>query len=147
MYTGTDMMLKIPTLEIDMPIVGVSQSGNSWDVTWLGNNAGYLSGSAFPTKQGNTVITGHVWSSLNQPGPFANLKTLNYGDKIQIEAWNQTYVYEVRENTTVNVNNIDVVMKSEEYDWVTLVTCEGYNSITGNYQQRRIVRAVLIEIR
>ncbi|MCP4139183.1 MAG: hypothetical protein GY755_02640 [Chloroflexi bacterium] len=59
-YTDTAMMLEIPKLNVSMPIVGVPQSADGWDVTWLGNSAGYLAGSAFPTWAGNTVITGHV---------------------------------------------------------------------------------------
>ena len=127
--------------------MGVPQSGDGWDVTWLGNSAGYLAGSAFPTWAGNTVITGHVWDTYNQPGPFADLKALSYGDKIEIKAWGATYVYEVRESKLVGTKNINAVMQSEKYDWVTLVTCEFYNPLTGNYFLRRMVRAVLVEVK
>jgi uncharacterized repeat protein (TIGR01451 family) len=33
--TDTDMTIEIPTLGINTTIVGVPQTGNSWDVTWL----------------------------------------------------------------------------------------------------------------
>ncbi len=79
-YTSIAMVLEIPKLDVSMPIVGVPQSGNSWDATWLGNSAGCLAGSAFPTWAGNTVITGHVWDAWNQPGIFSNPKTLGDGD-------------------------------------------------------------------
>ena len=39
------------------------------------------------------------------------------------------------------------VFQHEEYDWVTLLTCELYNPFSGNYMFRRMVRAVLVEVR
>ncbi|MCD4753294.1 MAG: sortase, partial [Anaerolineaceae bacterium] len=146
-YTATAMMLEIPKLGVSMPIVGVPQSESGWDVTWLGNSAGYLAGSAFPTWAGNTVITGHVWDAYNNPGIFSDLKTLKYGDQIQIHAWGQTYTYEVRESKLVTTKNVKSVLQSEEYDWVTLVTCEFYNPFSGDYLFRRAVRAVLVSIK
>ena len=146
-YTETAMMLSIPKLGVNTPIIGVPQSDNGWNVTWLGNSAGYLAGTAFPTWAGNTVITGHVWDSFNQPGVFADLKTLKYGDLVQIHAWDQTYTYEVRESKLVTPKNINAVLQSEKYDWVTLVTCEFYNPFSGDYLLRRSVRAVLISVK
>jgi len=146
-YTSTAMTLEIPKLGVSMPIVGVPQSGKSWDVTWLGNSAGYLAGSAFPTWAGNTVITGHVWDSFNQPGVFAEIKSLKYGDQVQIQAWGMIYTYEVRESKLVTKKNVDAAFQSEAYDWVTLVTCEFYNPFTGNYLFRRAVRAVLVNVK
>ncbi len=145
-YTDTAMTLEIPKLGISMPIVGVAQSGSEWDVTWLGNSAGYLYGSAFPTWAGNTVITGHVWDAYNRPGAFAEIKTLKYGDQVQIQAWGQTYTYEVRESKLVTKKNTNVVFQSEQYDWLTLVTCEFYNPFNGEYLFRRAVRAVLVSV-
>ncbi len=146
-YTETAMTLEIPKLGINIPIVGVPQTENGWDVTWLGNAAGYLAGSAFPTWTGNTVITGHVWDAWNQPGIFSDLKTLGYGDQVQIHAWGQTYTYEVRESKLITTKNVKEAFQSEEYDWVTLVTCEFYNPFTGDYLFRRAVRAILVSVR
>ena len=146
-YTDTAMTLEIPKLDVSMPIVGVPQTENTWDVTWLDNNAGYLAGSSFPTWAGNTVITGHVWDAYNNPGIFSELKTLKYGDQVQIEAWGVTYTYEVRETKLVTTKNVDAAFQSEEYDWVTLVTCEFYNPFSGEYLFRRAVRAVLVSVK
>ena len=91
------------------------------------------------------MITGHVWTANDTPGIFVDLKSLNYGEKILIHAWGQTYVYEVRESRLVGVKNMNAMMQSEEYDWVTLITCEGYNPFNQSYLFRRMVRAVLVE--
>ena len=145
-YTDTAMVLEIPKLGVSMPIVGVPQSEAGWDVTWLGNNVGYLAGSAFPTWAGNTVITAHVWDTYNRPGVFAEIKSLKHGDQVQIHAWGLTYTYVVRESRIISPKNINIALKHEEYDWVTLITCEDYNTDWGTYDYRRMVRAVLISI-
>ena len=145
-YTKTAMLLEIPKLGVSMPIVGVPQTENGWDTSWLGNSAGYLAGSAFPTWAGNTVITGHVWGADNQPGIFTELKSLKYGDQIQIQAWGKTYTYEVRQNKLVTAGNTKAVLQHEELDWVTLLTCDSYNPNTQTYSFRRAVRAVLVKV-
>ncbi len=145
-YTSTGLELVIPKLDLTMPIVGVPQTDTGWDVTWLGESAGYLAGSAFPTWAGNTVITGHVWDSFNRPGVFSQIKSLSYGDQVQIHAWGLTYTYEVRESKLVSAKNTDIILQSEEYDWITLLTCEFYNPFTGEYLFRRAMRAVLVDI-
>jgi LPXTG-site transpeptidase (sortase) family protein len=76
-----------------------------------------------------------------------NLKTLKYGDQIKIYAFGQVYTYEVRENLQITTDNVSAVFKHEEQSWVTLVTCEAYNSISGTYSYRRMVRAVLISVK
>ncbi len=146
-YTSTGLELVIPKLGVKIPIVGVPKTDAGWDVTWLNNSAGYLAGSAFPTWAGNTVITGHVWDAYNNPGVFSELKTLKYGDQVQIHAWGLVYTYEVRGSKLVTTQNVSAVLQSEEYDWVTLVTCEFYNPFTGDYLFRRSVRAVLVSVR
>ncbi len=147
-YTATELVLEIPSLGVKTPIVGVPRSADSWDVSWLGESAGWLEGSAFPTWNGNTVLTGHVWDADNTPGVFFEIKNLRYGDKVYVHAFGLTYVYEVRENHWVwGGRNPSAVLQHEEMDWVTLLTCEAYNPLTGNYFLRRVVRAVLVEIR
>ena len=146
-YTSTgDMRLEIPSLGVNIPIVGVRQTKTGWDLTWLGNNAGYLESSAYPTWQGNTVLTAHVLDSRNVPGPFANVNQLKENNLIYIHVNELTYVYRVEENLLVSPFEIDKVFKHEDYDWLTLVTCENYYKMTKTYLSRRVVRAVLISV-
>lgn len=144
-YTATGLQLSIAELDLVLDIVGVPQVGSSWDVSWLGNSVGYLQGTAFPTLPGNSVLTAHVWGADNKPGPFADLKQLAYGDHIQIFAWGQTYTYEVRSNELLSPRALSP-LQLEEYDWITLITCEGFNLATGDYLFRRAVRAVLVSV-
>ncbi len=141
----SSLSLEVPSLGITMPIVGVPITDSGWDVTWLENRVGYLEGTAFPSWPGNTVLTAHVWSANNQPGPFLGIKDLMYGDIVKIHAWGMVYNYEVKTNYRVWPNNSSV-MRHEEYDWVTLLTCESFSEYTESYRYRRAVRAVLISV-
>jgi len=143
-----DLWLEIPRLGVKMSIVGVPRSANgSWDVTWLGKNAGWLNGSAYPTWSGNSVITGHVTDALGNPGPFSRLNTIWWGDKIVIHISGLQYIYEVRSVQQTSPDNIKTMMKHEELSWVTLVTCRGYDVTSNSYKYRVLVKAVLVEIK
>jgi LPXTG-site transpeptidase (sortase) family protein len=143
-----DLWLEIPRLELKTAIVGVPQSsdGSTWDVSWLGNKAGWLNGTTFPTWKGNSIITGHVWDASNTPGIFVNLKQLAYGDQVKVHYGGQVYTYEVRQSSLVSPSSTGTALKHEEQSWITLLTCEDYNFIYSNYPFRRIVRAVLLSV-
>lgn len=146
-YGSTDLVLVIPALNVKAAIVGVPRSDDSWDVSWLGKNVGWLNGSAYPTWKGNTVLTGHVWNANNTPGIFMNLNELKYGDRFEIKAYGQTYIYEVRESRLISRWSVNTVFQHEDRDWVTLLSCEQYDALSSNYHFRRLVRAVLIEVK
>jgi len=143
---GNDLRLEIPTLGLKLPIVGVPLTADGWDVSWLVESAGWLQGTAFPTWPGNTAITAHVWDAQNQPGPFIDLHTLQHGDQIIIQAFGQKHVYEVREVIQVRADDLRALPHSE-YDMLTLITCQGYDEASGEYDWRLAVRAVLINIK
>ena len=145
-YSATDLVLTIPRLNVEAAIIGIPQTTTSWNISWLGDRVGYLYGSAYPTWEGNTILTGHIWNADGTAGPFKDIKSLHYGDRITIEANGATYIYEVRESRLVSPTAVDSVFQTEERDWVTLVTCESYDPINGEYTLRRVVRAVLVAI-
>ncbi len=146
LYAPSELTLRIPKMNQTLSIVGIPKSGKNWDVTWLDpHQAGYLEESAYPTWDGNSVITAHVWDAYNNPGPFAGLKDLVYGDRFTIEAYGMTYTYEVRESERVSATAVDRVMTPKTGSWITLLTCEQYNETTDKYAFRRMVRAVLVE--
>jgi LPXTG-site transpeptidase (sortase) family protein len=138
-------VLEIPTLDLELPIVGVPLTSDGWDVTWLDDEVGYLYGTAFPTWVGNTALTAHVWNADNTPGPFVDLYTLQHGDQIIIHAWGQKYLYEVRGTREVRPENLSFLHHTE-YDTLTLITCKDYDQTSGEYDWRLAVRAVLIKV-
>ncbi|MCW5877069.1 MAG: sortase [Anaerolineales bacterium] len=146
-YASTDLTLSIPRLGLTSQILGVPRVGGEWDVSWLGNSVGYLNGTTFPTLPGNTVLTAHVWGADNRPGPFYGLDGLSHGDQFSINAWGRTYTYEVRTNQLYSPSYVKALASGgDNYDWVTLITCHGYDEAKGTYDYRRVVRAVLVSI-
>ncbi|KAA3645690.1 MAG: sortase [Chloroflexi bacterium] len=146
-YTAvTGITLEIPSLNVSLPISSVPKIGEGWDVRWLEGQAGYLEGTAFPTWAGNTGIAAHVTLSNGGDGPFAELEKLIWGERFSIHAWGQEYVYEVRSNGRVSPTSSGVLAE-EDYDWVTLITCEGFDESLGEYEWRTVVRAVLVEVK
>jgi LPXTG-site transpeptidase (sortase) family protein len=139
------MTLEIPALGESLSVVGVPKSGSGWDVRWLGGEAGYLEGTAFPTWQGNSALAAHATLANGQPGPFAGLEKLRWGDRVVVRAWGQDYVYEVRQNSLVVPGDVGV-LRHEELSWLTLVTCQGFDEHSNAFRWRRVVRAVLVEV-
>ncbi|MBN2356208.1 sortase [candidate division KSB1 bacterium] len=142
-----ELWMEIPSLDLKKNIVGVPQSMEGWDLTWLGSDIGYLDGSAFPTMEGNTALTGHVYDANGQPGPFVNLDQLTWGSRIYFHAWGSVYTYEVRTvSSRTNPDDVNVITKHEDYDWITLITCRGYDEISDSYRWRTVVRAILVDV-
>ncbi|HTX91667.1 MAG TPA: Ig-like domain-containing protein [Anaerolineales bacterium] len=148
-YTSLgNLWLEIPKLGVQMPIVGVPQSKDgTWDVSWLGQAAGWLNGTAFPTWAGNSVLTGHVYDAYGQPGPFRYLNTLWWGDRVIVHAGGVQYVYEVRSVSQVGPGSTAAMLKHEDLPWITLVTCRGYDEASNSYKYRVLVRAVLVSVK
>ena len=93
------------------------------------------------------MLTGHVYDAFGQPGPFVHLNGLWWGDKVIVHAWDAQYVYEVRQVTQVSPGAVSSVIKHEEFSWLTLITCRGYDEASNSYKYRVVVRAVLTEIK
>ena len=142
-----DLWLEIPRLDVQMPIVGVPQANGQWDVSWLGNDAGWLNGTAFPTYSGNSVLAGHVYNADGTPGPFVHLNGLWWGDQVIVHAWGAQYVYEVRTVMQVSPFATSSVIMHKDLPWVTLVTCRGYDEASNSYEYRVAVGAVLVEVK
>jgi LPXTG-site transpeptidase (sortase) family protein len=147
-YAKTNgLWLEIPSLGVRENIVGVPNGPGGWDITWLGDNIGYLEGTAFPTWAGNSSLAAHVYNSDGTPGPFFNIGKLSWGDQIIVHGWGERYIYEVQTvNNYVNPSDNSLVVKHETYPWVTLITCHGYFEKSNSYLYRTIVRAILIKI-
>ena len=139
------MVLAIPELGLEMAIIGVPLGDTGWDTTWLGASAGYLESTAFPTHAGNTVLTAHAVLADGQHGPFHDLEALSWGDRLEIHAWGERYVYEVRSLQVVSPDDASP-LAHEELDWLTLITCHDYDPVQEAFASRLVVRAVLVEV-
>ena len=142
-----DIWLEIPTQNARINIVGVPQSDQGWDVTWLGNNIGWLNGTAFPSWDGNSVLTGHVYNSNGLPGPLINIKNLKYKDNIIVHLYGAKYIFEVQSTRLARPASTGFALEHlGDQSYLTLITCQGYNPLSNSYLFRRIVRAVLVDV-
>jgi LPXTG-site transpeptidase (sortase) family protein len=137
------LVIEIPRLSVNTPIVGVPLGAQGWDLTWLGANAGYLEGTAFPTWSGNSAVTGHVYLPNGEPGPFVNLSQLAWGDEIIVSGFGLRYIYSVREVRQVTAEDLSV-LRHEERPWLTLITCKDYDERREMYRTRVVVRAIMV---
>ncbi|MBK9780888.1 MAG: sortase [Anaerolineales bacterium] len=147
-YAQTDLWVEIPSMGAKLNIVGVpfDEKTGEWDLRWLASSAGWLENTAYPTFDGNSVITAHTSLASGLKGPFANLNTLKYGDQIIVHLGGQKYIYEVRTNSTVQPTAVSSVLKHEDKPWLTLITCKTFDEASGEYLQRTVVRAVLTQV-
>jgi LPXTG-site transpeptidase (sortase) family protein len=140
------LWIEIPALQLKTSIAGVPLKEAGWDVTWLNQQVGWLEGTAYPTWEGNTVLTAHGYTADGNTGPFALLQYLKYGDTIIIHQGGMKYTYAVRTNLLVRPNDTRLLTKHEALDWITLITCQQYDDKTKTYRYRRVVRAVLLRV-
>jgi LPXTG-site transpeptidase (sortase) family protein len=140
-----DLWLEIPSLGVELPIVGVPLTADGWDVTWLARQAGWLNGTAFPTWEGNSVLTAHVTLASGRAGPFRSLGNLRFDNSIVVHYAGQRYVYSVRRTAYVQPDDPSI-FRHEDRAWLTLLTCQGFDPARGEYRSRIIVRAVLTSI-
>ncbi len=142
----TDLWMEIPALNVNEDIMGVFPTDTGWDITWLGDQIGWLNSTAFPTWAGNSVLTGHVVNANGGPSVFADLHTLRYGDQVLVHFAGKKYVYEVRSvNDTVDPDS-KAAFAHEDLPWLTLITCKNFDEASNTYLHRVVVRAVLIRV-
>jgi LPXTG-site transpeptidase (sortase) family protein len=145
--TYTDLgslWIEIPALELKLPITGAPLQSDGWDLTWLGEQAGWLEGTAFPGWKGNSVLTAHATLPNGGPGPFARLNALRWGDVVLVHSHGEVYRYEVRQNRATTPDDT-MALRHEERPVLTLITCRLFDPATGGYRQRVVIWAVRTE--
>lgn len=141
----------IPVLELATVVVNLARKPDSWDdrhITW---QVGHLEGTAFPGQGSNVVLGGHSYLGVkaSQPvleGPFHALDRLRKGELIEVYAGSSIFVYETVEQRVVTPRDIWVVRPTKG-DALTLITCETWNPRQKSFDERRVVRSALVEVR
>jgi LPXTG-site transpeptidase (sortase) family protein len=144
-FDPTLLSIEIPTLSVDIPIVGVPYKDHAWDINWLSDQAGWLQGTAYPTFSGDSVLTGHLVTADGKPGPFYNLRQLKVGESIIVDNGSFHYVYTVLTKRWVHPED-ESILDHTETAWLTLVTCDSYDIETRTYLRRLVVRAKLVKV-
>lgn len=146
LYASLGFRIEIPVIKVDTSIAGVQIKKGGWDVDWLQNQVGWLNGTAYPTWKGNSVLTAHVVNADGKSGVFSRLKYLGQGEYIFVYNANYRYTYKVVSNQNVDTGDVSA-FRHEDEAYLTLITCDIYDEKTGEYLQRVVVRARLVDTR
>jgi hypothetical protein len=112
-----------------------------------GSPASWYTASPTPGERGPAVLLGHVNATGGGPGVFADLRRLAPGDTVEI----------VRENGSTAVFAVDRAEQYGKDDFPTLevygntegaelrlITCDGYDPATGEFDDNYVVYASLV---
>jgi sortase A len=124
-------VLSISKLGLCVPIF------NGTDAMTLNRGAGRISGTARPGERGNIGIAAHRDSF------FRGLKDVEVGDRIELAALNQKFVYSVDKISIVTPSDLSV-LRARSRPSLTLVTCYPFYFV-GDAPQRYIVQASLVD--
>ena len=91
-----DLRFELPKLDVQVLILAVPYEKGSWDVSMLWDRSGYLEGTAFPTRIGNSALTGYTHLASGAPGPFFRLGELRWGDEVVIRGIGHLHMCKVR---------------------------------------------------
>lgn len=130
-----DIWLEMLPTSVAVRILGVPERSGSWDVSMLWNQFGYLEGTAFPTRLGNTILTGHAHLASGARGPFFRLNQLRWGDEVIIRGFGYRHAYEVRHIGFIRPKDFSLAAYRDR-DWVTLLTCKDHDKELDPYQSR-----------
>jgi sortase A len=124
-------VLSISKLGLCVPVF------NGTDAMTLNGGAGRISGTARPGERGNIGIAAH------RDGFFRGLKDVALGDRIELAALNQKFVYTVDNIAVVTPSDVSV-LQARSQPSLTLVTCYPFYFV-GDAPQRYIVQASLVD--
>jgi LPXTG-site transpeptidase (sortase) family protein len=145
-YDALDLQIEIPVIDVNTSIMGVQIKDGSWDISWLQDQVGWLNGTAYPTWNGNSVLTAHVVDADGQPGVFSRLEQVGVGEYIYIFTNGYRYTYQVISNQSVDPSDISV-FRHEKEAYLTLITCDAYDENSDTYLLRIAIRSKLVDIR
>ncbi len=142
----TGLHMEIPVIGVNTSIVGVQIQDGGWNISWLQAQVGWLNGTAYPTRSGNSVLTAHVVNADGKPGVFSKLKYLGAGEFVYVYNSGYRYTYQVVSRQTIEPGNT-TALEHLDKAYLTLITCDQYDVKSNSYLQRVAVRARLVDVR
>jgi len=136
--------LVIAKLKVDVPIVEVGVVDGQWDVSQLFTWAGYLVGTGRLGEPGNVGLAGHVSLKDGRDGAFRWLERLQAGDEVQVYAAGRRYTYQVTTTRVVPPTEVSVLDYTSDAV-LTLITCTNWSVLRGEYTERFVVQARLVD--
>ncbi|MGX5357402.1 class F sortase [Kocuria sp. KH4] len=112
-----------------------------------GAPAGWYDGSPTPGERGPAVLLGHVNATGGGPGVFADLRALEPGDRIEVAREDgSTAVFAVERGEQYGKDDFPTleVYGNTEAAELRLITCDGYDPATGEFDDNYVVYASLV---
>ncbi|WP_454547446.1 class F sortase [Kocuria sp. KH4] len=112
-----------------------------------GSPASWYDQSPTPGEQGPAVLLGHVNATDGGPGVFAGLRDLAPGDTVEVAREDgSTAVFTVDRAEQYSKDSFDTqaVYGNTERPELRLITCDGYNAFTGEFDDNFVVFATLV---
>ncbi|MUN63425.1 class F sortase [Kocuria sediminis] len=112
-----------------------------------GSPAAWYNQSPVPGEPGPAILLGHVNATDGGPGVFAGLRELNPGDTIEVTRHDgTTAVFAVQRGEQYSKTNFDTQAVYGDTDGaeLRLITCDGYNLLTGQFEDNYVVYAQLL---
>ena len=112
-----------------------------------GSPASWYTGSPTPGERGPAVLLGHVNATGGGPGVFADLRQLAPGDRIEVAREDgSTAVFAVDRGEQYGKDDFPTleVYGNTEAAELRLITCDGYDPATGEFDDNYVVYATLV---
>ena len=113
-----------------------------------GAPASWYNGSPTPGEPGPSVLLGHVNSTADESGVFYNLEALKPGDRITVDREDgSTAIFEVYKSEVYPKNEFPTkaVYFPVEGAELRLITCDGFTSSSGEFEDNLVVYAKLVD--
>lgn len=137
--------VQIPDIGVDSPLLHLGlQADGTLEVppTDPGSPAGWYDKSPSPGEIGPAILLGHVNDTRNASGVFGRLQELTAGDIVQVTLEDQTTVEFVVTNAEMYGKDefpTQKVYGDTEGSEIRLITCDGYDSATGQWGDNLVV--------
>lgn len=142
---STPGRLIVPGLGIEEDVLELDLINNAWDIQSLGLGVGLLESTGrFPGDDFSMVFAGHVRTRWSLWGPFSQLSTLENGSQVIYQWDGHNFVYEITGRRRMEPAEGELLFRHEE-GTILLLTCIGYDPTTGDYAERLLVEAKLVQ--
>ncbi|WP_457972347.1 class F sortase [Arthrobacter sp. D1-17] len=135
-------------IESDLLSLGLKEDG-SLEVPpdGPGAPASWYNGSPTPGERGPAILLGHVNATDGGPGVFANLRDLKAGDVIRVPRQDGTtsvFAFDHADHYSKDAFPTQSVYGNTEGPELRLITCDGFDPATGQFDDNYVVYAKLV---
>lgn len=144
-HSAAPASVQIPDIGVDSPLLHLGlQADGTLEVppTDPGSPAGWYHKSPSPGEIGPAILLGHVNDTQNAAGVFGRLQELTVGDVVQVALEDQTvveFVVTAAEKYGKDQFPTQKVYGDTEVPEIRLITCDGYDSATGQWGDNLVV--------